>query len=150
MNRQELLHWAVTQNQFIKGYDANIPKECYDKLYASYNRLYNKVINYCVLDAIEAPQSLKTSPVDNSEPPKKKNAPDGLEIGTFKKAGHKDSQRLKNWRKYRDSKVIELYKECKCKKQPITDEIIFRIAQIVGSTSPKVKRIINDYEFDKI
>ena len=146
----ELLHWAVTQHQFVKSFDPKNAKECYDKVYNSYKRLYDKVVNYCVLSTETAQETIKTSPVDNSEPPIKKTSQNELEIYAFRKEGSSKSTKLKVWRNYRNEKVIELYKECIRKQQPITDDIIFRIAQIVGTNSPKVKQIINDYEFSQI
>ena len=146
----ELLHWAVTQHQFVKSFDPKNAKECYDKVYNSYKRLYDKVVNYCVLSTETAQETIKTSPVDNSEPTIKKTSQNELEIYAFRKEGSSKSTKLKVWRNYRNEKVIELYKECIRKQQPITDDIIFRIAQIVGTNSPKVKQIINDYEFSQI
>ena len=146
----ELLHWAVTQHQFVKSFDPNNAKECYDKVYNSYKRLYDKVVNYCVLNEETAQETIKTSPVDNSESPIKKTSQNELEISEFRKEGSSKSTKNKEWRNYRNEKVIELYKECIRKQQPITDDIIFRIAQIVGTNSPKVKQIINDYEFSQI
>lgn len=146
----ELLHWAVTQHQFVKSFDPKNAKECYDKVYNSYKRLYDKVVNYCVLNEEAAQESPKKSPVDNSEPPVKKMSQNKLEIGTFIKAGSPDNRKLRTWRAYRDEKVIELYNECKRKQQPITNDIIFRISQLVGTTSPKVRKIINEYEFMQI
>ena len=146
----ELLHWAVTQHQFVKSFDPNNAKECYDKVYNSYKRLYDKVVNYCVLNEETAQETIKTSQVNNSESPIKKTSQNELEISAFRKEGSSKSTKLKVWRNYRNEKVIELYKECIRKQQPITDDIIFRIAQIVGTNSPKVKQIINDYEFSQI
>ena len=146
----ELLHWAVTQHQFVKSFDPNNAKECYDKVYNSYKRLYDKVVNYCVLNEETAQETIKTSQVNNSEPPIKKTSQNELDISEFRKEGSSKSTKLKVWRNYRNEKVIELYKECIRKQQPITDDIIFRIAQIVGTNSPKVKQIINDYEFSQI
>ena len=146
----ELLHWAVTQHQFVKSFDPKNAKECYDKVYNSYKRLYDKVVNYCVLSTETAQETIKTSQVNNSESPIKKTSQNELEISEFRKEGSSKSTKLKVWRNYRNEKVIELYKECIRKQQPITDDIIFRIAQIVGTNSPKVKQIINDYEFSQI
>ena len=150
MNKNELLRFAVTQNQFIKGYDEKSPRECYNKVLNSYRQLYDKVVNYCVLSTETAQETIKTSQVNNSEPPIKKTSQNELGICTFRKEGSSKSTKLKVWRNYRNEKVIELYKECIRKQQPITDDIIFRIAQIVGTNSPKVKQIINDYEFSQI
>lgn len=150
MNKNELLRFAVTQNQFIKGYDEKNPRECYNKVLNSYRQLYDKVVNYCVLSTETAQETIKTSPVNNSEPTIKKKSQNELEIGTFIKAGSPDNRKLKTWRAYRDEKVIELYNECKRKQQPITNDIIFRISQLVGTTSPKVRKIINEYEFMQI
>ena len=150
MNKNELLRFAVTQNQFIKGYDDKNPRECYNKVLNSYRQLYDKVVNYCVLNEETAQETIKTSPVDNSEPIIKKTSQNELGICTFRKEGSSKSTKLKVWRNYRNEKVIELYKECIRKQQPITDDIIFRIAQIVGTNSPKVKQIINEYEFMQI
>ena len=150
MNKNELLRFAVTQNQFIKGYDEKNPRECYNKVLNSYRQLYDKVVNYCVLSTETAQDAIKTSQVNNSESPIKKTSQNELEISEFRKEGSSKSTKLKVWRNYRNEKVIELYKECIRKQQPITDDIIFRIAQIVGTNSPKVKQIINDYEFSQI
>ena len=145
MNKQELLRFAVTQNQFIKGYDEKNSKECYNKVLNSYRQLYDRVVNYCVLGEEIHQEILQKQPVINYEATKKKKSQNELKIGTFKKAGCNGNSKLQTWRAFRDEKVIELYNECVYKHQPITEEIIFRIAQIVGSTRPKVKRIIEEY-----
>ena len=150
MNKNELHRFAVTQNQLIKGYDEKSPRECYNKVLNSYRQLYDKVVNYCVLSTETAQETIKTSQVNNSESPIKKTSQNELEISAFRKEGSSKSTKLKVWRNYRNEKVIELYKECIRKQQPITDDIIFRIAQIVGTNSPKVKQIINEYEFSQI
>ena len=145
MNKNELLRFAVTQNQFIKGYDEKNSKECYNKVLNSYRQLYDRVVNYCVLSEEMPQELLQITPVINYEAPKKKTSQGELNINSFKKQGHKDNIKLQTWRAYRDQKVIELFNECVRKQQPITDDIIFRIAQIVGSTRPKVKKIIEEY-----
>lgn len=150
MNSNELLHFAVTQNQYIEGYDKNNPLECYNKVLNSYRQLYDKVVNYCVLGTLQAPQSLKTSPVDNYEPPKKKTRQNELQIGTFKKDGSARHPKLQNWRNYRDDRVIELYNDFTKNGTEMTDKVYKYIGQVIGSTAPKVKKIISEYEFNKI
>lgn len=55
-----------------------------------------------------------------------------------------------SWQTQRKEKIQQLYDEAVMKGQEITPDIIQRIAQIVGTTSPCVKRIINEYTFSKI
>lgn len=143
----ELLHWAVTQHQFVKSFDPKNAKECYDKVYNSYKRLYDKVVNYCVLNEETAQETIKTSPVDNSEPPIKKTSQNEKEISkiaekTTKFTPYDKSHPLSSgWHTFRFESVIFLHKIGK------TDE---EIAKIINSTPIKVRKIINDYEFSQI
>ena len=131
--RFELLHWAVTQHQFVKGFDQNNPKECYDKVFLSYKRLYDKVVNYCVLsDEKEPDEQMPTQPTLNA----------------WEKRGN--WTRTNEWRKYRDTQIKKLYKEAKDKHANINSDLFRRIAQICGSTVPKVKQVISEYEFMQI
>ena len=147
MNKNELLRFAVTQNQFIKGYDEKSPRECYNKVLNSYQQLYDKVVNYCVLSTETAQETIKTSPVDNSEPPIKKMSQNEKEISkiaekTTKFTPYDKSHPLSSgWYTFRFESVIFLHKIGK------TDE---EIARIINSTPVKVRTIINDYEFSQI
>ena len=143
----ELLHWAVTQHQFVKSFDPKNAKECYDKVYNSYKRLYDKVVNYCVLSEETASETIKTSPVNNSELPIKKTSQNEKEISKI--AEHttkfttydKSHPSSSGWHTFRFESVIFLHKIGK------TDE---EIAKIVNSTPVKVRKIINEYEFSQI
>jgi len=143
----ELLHWAVTQHQFVKSFDPNNAKECYDKVYNSYKRLYDKVINFCVLAEETVQESPKKSPVDNSEPTTKKTSQNEKEISkiaehTTKFTPYDKSHPLSSgWHTFRFESVIFLHKIGK------TDE---EIAKIINSRPDKVRKIINDYEFSQI
>ena len=130
--RFELLHWAVTQHQFVKSFDANNAKECYDKVFLSYKRLYDKVVNYCVLSDEKEPD--KQIPVQSSN--------------TWEKRGN--WTRTNEWRKHRDTQIIKLYKEAKQHNTNINSELFQNIAHHVGSTLPKVKQVISEYEFMQI
>ena len=147
MNKNELLRFAVTQNQFIKGYDEKNPRECYNKVLNSYRQLYDKVVNYCVLSTETAQETIKTSQVNNSEPPIKKTSQNEKEISkiaekTTKFTPYDKSHPLSSgWHTFRFESVIYLHKIGK------TDE---EIAKIINSTPVKVKKIINDYEFSQI
>ena len=147
MNKNELLRFAVTQNQFIKGYDEKNPRECYNKVLNSYRQLYDKVVNYCVLSTETAQEAIKTSPVDNSESPIKKTSQNEKEISkiaekTTKFTPYDKSHPLSSgWHTFRFESVIYLHKIGK------TDE---EIAKIINSTPIKVRKIINDYEFSQI
>lgn len=133
MNKNELLRFAVTQHQFIKGYDEKSPKECYDKVFLSYKRLYDKVVNYCVLsDEKEPDEQMPTQPT----------------LSAWEKRGN--WTRTNEWRKYRNTQIIKLYKESKEKHATINGDLFKRIAQICGSTVPKVKQVISEYEFMQI
>ena len=147
MNKNELLRFAVTQNQFIKGYDEKSPRECYNKVLNSYRQLYDKVVNYCVLSTETAQETIKTSQVNNSEPPIKKTSQNEKEISkiaehTTKFTPYDKSHPLSSgWHTFRFESVIFLHKIGK------TDE---EIAKIINSTPIKVRKIINDYEFSQI
>lgn len=129
--RFELLRWTVTQHQFVKGFDQNNPKECYDKVFLSYKRLYDKVVNYCVLS-------------DEKEPDEQMPAQPTL----WEKRGN--WTRTNEWRKYRDAQIRKLYNEAKKKHATINNDLFQRIAQIVGTQVPKVREIISNIEFDMI
>ena len=131
--RFELLHWAVTQHQFVKGFDPNNAKECYDKVFLSYKRLYDKVVNYCVLS-------------DEKEPDEQ--IPEQPMLDAWEKRGN--WTRTNEWRKHRDAQIRKLYKEAKEKHATINNDLFKRIAQITGSTSPKVKEIINELQFNEL
>ena len=143
----ELLHWAVTQHQFVKRFDPKNAKDYYDKVYNSYKRLYDKVVNYCVLNEETAQETIKTSPVYNSEPHIKKTSQNEKEISkiaekTTKFTPYDKSHPLSSgWHTFRFESVIFLHKIGK------TDE---EIAKIINSTPIKVRKIINDYEFSQI
>ena len=147
MNKNELLRFAVTQNQFIKGYDEKNPRECYNKVLNSYRQLYDKVVNYCVLSTETAQETIKTSPVDNSEPPIKKTSQNEKEISKIAEKTtvftpyDKSHPLSSGWHTFRFESVIFLHKIGK------TDE---EIAKIINSTPVKVRKIINDYEFSQI
>ena len=147
MNKNELLRFAVTQNQFIKGYDEKNPRECYNKVLNSYRQLYDKVVNYCVLNEETAQETIKTPQVNNSEPPIKKTSQNEKEISkiaekTTKFTPYDKSHPLSSgWHTFRFESVIFLHKIGK------TDE---EIAKIINSTPIKVRKIINDYEFSQI
>lgn len=147
MNKNELLRFAVTQNQFIKGYDEKSPRECYNKVLNSYRQLYDKVVNYCVLSTETAQETIKTSPVDNSEPPIKKTSQNEKEISKIAEKTtvftpyDKSHPLSSGWHTFRFESVIFLHKIGK------TDE---EIAKIINSTPIKVRKIINDYEFSQI
>ena len=143
----ELLHWAVTQHQFVKSFDPKNAKECYDKVYNSYKRLYDKVVNYCVLNEETAQESPKKPPVDSSESPIKKTSQNEKEISKIAEKTtvftpyDKSHPLSSGWHTFRFESVIFLHKIGK------TDE---EIAKIINSTPVKVKKIINDYEFSQI
>ena len=147
MNKNELLRFAVTQNQFIKGYDEKNPRECYNKVLNSYRQLYDKVVNYCVLSTETAQETIKTSPVDNSESPIKKTSQNEKEISKIAEKTtvftpyDKSHPLSSGWHTFRFESVIFLHKIGK------TDE---EIAKIINSTPIKVRKIINDYEFSQI
>ena len=147
MNKNELLRFAVTQNQFIKGYDEKNPRECYNKVLNSCRQLYDKVVNYCVLSTETAQETIKTSPVDNSEPPIKKTSQNEKEISKIAEKTtvftpyDKSHPLSSGWHTFRFESVIFLHKIGK------TDE---EIAKIINSTPVKVRKIINDYEFSQI
>ena len=147
MNKNELLRFAVTQNQFIKGYDEKNPRECYNKVLNSYRQLYDKVVNYCVLSTETAQETIKTSPVDNSEPHTKKTSQNEKEISKIAEKTtvftpyDKSHPLSSGWHTFRFESVIFLHKIGK------TDE---EIAKIINSTPVKVRKIINDYEFSQI
>jgi len=147
MNKNELLRFAVTQNQFIKGYDEKNPRECYNKVLNSYRQLYDKVVNYCVLSTETAQETIKTSQVNNSEPPIKKTSQNEKEISKIAEKTtvftpyDKSHPLSSGWHTFRFESVIFLHKIGK------TDE---EIAKIINSTPIKVRKIINDYEFSQI
>ena len=149
MNKKnyELLRWAVTQHQFVKSFDPKNAKECYDKVYNSYKRLYDKVVNYCVLNEEAAQETIKTSPVNNSESPIKKTSQNEKEISKIAEKTtvftpyDKSHPLSSGWHTFRFESVIFLHKIGK------TDE---EIAKIINSTPVKVRKIINDYEFSQI
>lgn len=131
--RFELLHWAVTQHQFVKSFDPNNAKECYDKVFLSYKRLYDKVVNYCVLsDEKEPDEQIQVQPT----------------LSAWEKRGN--WARTNEWRKHRDTQIIKLYKEAKDKHANINSDLFRRIAQICGTTRNKVKQVISEYEFMQI
>ena len=133
MNKNELLRFAVTQNQFIKGYDEKNPRECYNKVLNSYRQLYDKVVNYCVLsDEKEPDEQIPAQPTLNA----------------WEKRGN--WARTNEWRKHRDTQIIKLYKEAKDKHANINSDLFRRIAQICGTTRNKVKQVISEYEFMQI
>lgn len=132
MNKNELLRFAVTQNQFIKGYDEKNPRECYNKVLNSYRQLYDKVVNYCVLSEKEPDEQMPAQPT----------------LSAWEKRGN--WTRTNEWRKYRDTQIIKLYKEAKDKHANITGDLLRRIAQICGTTRNKVKQVISEYEFMQI
>ena len=147
MNKNELLRFAVTQNQFIKGYDEKNPRECYNKVLNSYRQLYDKVVNYCVLSTETAQETIKTSQVNNSESPIKKTSQNEKEISKIAEKTtvftpyDKSHPLSSGWHTFRFESVIFLHKIGK------TDE---EIAKIINSTPIKVRKIINDYEFSQI
>lgn len=131
MNKNELLRFAVTQNQFIKGYDEKSPRECYNKVLNSYRQLYDKVVNYCVLSTETAQETIKTS---QNEKEISKIAEKTTVFTPYDKSHPLSS----GWHTFRFESVIFLHKIGK------TDE---EIAKIINSTPVKVRKIINDYEF---
>ena len=147
MNKQELLRFAVTQNQFIKGYDEHNPRECYNKVLNSYRQLYDKVVNYCVLGTPEQSESLQTQPVDNYEAPHKKTSQNEKEISkiaentTTFSTYDKSHPFSSGWNTFRLESVIYLHKIGKSNEE---------IAKIINSTPVKVKKIISEYEFSQI
>ena len=147
MNKNELLRFAVTQNQFIKGYDEKNPRECYNKVLNSYRQLYDKVVNYCVLSTETTQETIKTSQVNNSESPIKKTSQNEKEISKIAEKTtvftpyDKSHPLSSGWHTFRFESVIFLHKIGK------TDE---EIAKIINSTPIKVRKIINDYEFSQI
>lgn len=135
MNKNELLHHALVQNQYLKNYDETHPKESYDKVRNSFNSLFKKVCEYWndeYSDEKEPDEQIQVQPTLNA----------------WEKRGN--WTRTNEWRKYRDTQIIKLYKEAKDKHANINKDLFKRIAQITGSTSPKVKQIISEYEFMQI
>lgn len=135
MNKNELLHHALVQNQYLKNYDEAHPRESYDKVRNSFNSLFKKVCEYWNDDYSnekEPDEQIQVQPTLNA----------------WEKRGN--WTRTNEWRKYRDTQIIKLYKEAKDKHANINKDLFKRIAQITGSTSPKVKQIISEYEFMQI
>ena len=158
MNTQELLNSALTQYQFLKNYDTNNPQESYNKVRNSFNSLFKKVIEYYLDnkpteeqqehaysltiysqdgvklgEANDATIQIKNDPLVNKPIPKDGNP-----------------HRLVSWRALRYENVKKLYLEAKQNNVPIDDGLYKRIAQIAGSTSPKVKEIINELQFNEL
>lgn len=139
----ELLHWAVTQHQFVKSFDPNNAKECYDKVYNSYKRLYDKVINFCVLSDEKEPDEQLPIKQTVTQP-----VPIKIQNKPIRKAG--DKWAVRPWREQRNEHIKKLYMEAKQNRVPIDDGLMKRIAQIAGSTTTKVKEIISLLEFDNL
>lgn len=132
MNKNELLHHALVQNQYLKNYDEVHPKESYEKVRNSFNSLFKKVCEYWNDEYSDEKEQI---PVQTSSAWEKKG----------------NWTRTNEWRKYRNAQIIKLYKEAKEKHATIINSDLFRrIAQITGSTSPKVKQVISEYEFMQI
>jgi hypothetical protein len=131
MNKNELLHHALVQNQYLKNYDEAHPRESYEKVRNSFNSLFKKVCEYWNDEYSEEKEQL---PVQSSS--------------TWEKKGN--WTRTNEWRKYRNTQIIKLYKEAKSKSANINSELFQNIAHHVGSTLPKVKQVISEYEFIQI
>lgn len=158
MNTQELLNSALTQYQFLKNYDTNNPQESYNKVRNSFNSLFKKVIEYYLDNKPTEEQQERTYSLTFY-------AKDGTKIGEANDATlqikndplvnkpiPKDGNphRLVSWRALRHENVKKLYLEAKQNNVPIDDGLYKRIAQIAGSTSPKVKEIINELQFNEL
>lgn len=159
MDKNALLHYALTQFQYLKNYDEVNPRESYDKVRNSFNNLFKKVCEYWndeytdgkdkgdrtysltfyakdgvkLGEANDATLQIKNDPLVNKPIPKDGNP-----------------HRLVSWRALRHDNVKKLYLEAKQNNVPIDDGLYKRIAQIAGSTSPKVKEIINELQFNEL
>ena len=159
MDKNELLHYALTQNQYLKNFDEANPKESYDKVRNSFNNLFKKVCEYWndeytdEKDKGDRTYSLTIYAKDGSKIGEANDATvkiknDPLVNKPILKDGN--PHRLVSWRALRHENIKKLYLEAKQNNVPIDDGLYKRIAQIAGSTSPKVKEIINELQFNEL
>lgn len=159
MDKNELLHHALIMNQYLKNYDEANPKESYDKVRNSFNSLFKKVCEYWDNDYTDGKDkgdrtySLTIYAKDGSKIGEANDATvkiknDPLVNKPIPKDGN--PHRLVSWRALRYDNVKKLYLEAKQNNVPIDDGLYKRIAQIAGSTSPKVKEIINELQFNEL
>ena len=135
MNKNELLHHALVQNQYLKNYDETHPRESYEKVRNSFNSLFKKVCEYWNDDYSNEKEPDGQIPVQPT-------------LNAWEKRGN--WTRTNEWRKYRDTQIKKLYKEAKDKHANINSDLFRRIAQICGTTRNKVKQVISEYEFMQI
>lgn len=159
MDKNTLLHYAITQFQYLKNYDEAYPKESYDKVRNSFMNLFKKVTEYWndeytdEKDKGDRTYSLTFYSQNGVKLGEAKDATlqiknDPLVNKPITKDGN--PHRLVSWRSLRYENVKKLYLEAKENNVPIDDGLYKRIAQIAGSTSPKVKQIISELQFNEL
>ena len=152
MNKNELLHYALTQNQYLKNYDEANPKQSYEKVRNSFNNLFKKVCEYWnddysdEKDKGDRTYSLTFYAKDGTKIGEAKNAT--ITNTPIKKDGN--PKRVQPWRELRNEKIKKLYKEAVVNNVTIDDKFCFRVAQEVGTTRNKVREVINILQFDEI
>lgn len=150
MDKTELLHYALTQYLYLKNYEAEKPKESYDKVRKSFERLFKKILEYwndLYYNENEAESTtvpIITTNVNNSaviETDPVVNKP-------IRKDGNPHV--IRPWREQRNENIKRMYIEATKNNIPVDEALCKRIAQVVGSTSPKVREIINVIQFNEI
>ena len=152
MDKNELLHYALTQNQYLKNYDEANPKQSYEKVRNSFNNLFKKVCEFWNEDysdekdkgdrtyslTIYSQNGVKLGEANNAT----------ITNTPIKKDGN--PKRVQPWRELRNEKIKRLYKEAVANNITIDDKFCFRVAQEVGTTRNKVREVINILQFDEI
>lgn len=152
MDKNELLHHALIQNQYLKNYDEANPKESYDKVRNSFNNLFKKVCEYWndeysdEKDKGDRTYSLTSYAKDGTKIGEANNAT--ITNTPIKKDGN--PRRVQPWRELRNEKIKKLYKEAVANNIAIDDNFCFRVAQEIGTNRNKVKEVINILQFDEL
>lgn len=167
MNKDELLHYALTQFRYLKNYDTKNPEESYNKVRASFMHLFKKVVEYwddeftnaSVQEKLEVftnptiPEFKADIPCDIKEEVKEeikeKNTIDTLPIKGDVILKQGNSRERKMWLTLRDANIRKMYLEAVKNNIPITDDFLKRIAQTVGTNTKVVRDKINNYEYQQ-
>ena len=169
MDKNTLLHYAITQFQYLKNYDEAYPKESYDKVRNSFMNLFKKVTEYWndeYYDDANKPKTYSMTFISKDDKvighaanaqlvglsvPDVQSTSienDPVEDSPIKKDGN--PKRIQRWRDIRDANVRKMYDEAKENNVPLGNGLYKRIAQVCGTTSPKVRQLITQFQFDEL